>query len=216
MLKTIQEIIEKNLFFDLQEGKVDCDCHDFYCFKILDSHNFYFGYYHRQPDGSWDANDGAYDLTVTETSAGQLSIVDEFDLSDCTAKEEATERFIDYFQTLYQRDYPAAELSECVVNGEEAMAQLKSFVGDRVGALWASQSGEAVAENRDEKRLALVASLPQSLIEMMGCASAEHFVSCYGKLEDAYFEKLVATLKTLHDRKLVADDYIDRLLSKEA
>ena len=42
MRKTVCEIIANNLFFKLQEGEVDCDCDNFYCFKALDEDNFYF------------------------------------------------------------------------------------------------------------------------------------------------------------------------------
>ncbi len=213
MKKTVSEIILKNLFFDLQEGKVDCDSDNFYCFKALDEDNFYFGYYHRTEDGRWEANDGAYDLSVTETNPAQLSVVDEFDLDECATQEEATKRFLDYFATLYLRDYPTRTLSEIVENGGASLRQLEVFVGDRVGKLWAGQTGASVGVFRVDEKLACANQLPIEVLELLGCASAEHFVEAYGRLEEGYYDKLVSALKTLHDRKKIADDYIDKLLS---
>lgn len=210
MRKMVCEIIANNLFFKLQEGEVDCDCDNFYCFKALDEDNFYFGYYHRTHDGRWEANDGAYDLSVTETTPAQLSVVDEFDLDECATAEEATQRFLNYFETLYQRDFPTLRLSECVENGGASLMQLKVFVGDRIGKLWAGQG--AVAEPRTQKRMEQAGELPAEVLELMGCANAEHFVEAYGSLEDGYFDHLITALKTLHDRKKIADDYIDKLL----
>lgn len=156
MQKTVSEIISNNLFFDLQEGRVDCESNDFYCFKALDKDNFYFGYYHKMSDGRWEANDGAYDLSVTQTTPAQLSIVDEFDLEECATKEEATQRFLDYFATLYQRDYPTLPLSACVENGEASLRQLEEFVGDRVGKLWSCKMGYVLEENVEKPTVALI------------------------------------------------------------
>lgn len=211
MIKSLSEIITQNLFFKLQEGEVDCDCSNFYCFKALDNDNFYFGYYHRAESGRWEVSDGAYDLSVTETTPAQLSIVDEFDLDECATKEEAAAKFMDYFATLYQRDFPTKRLGDCVENGEASLRQLSVFVGERIESLWAGESGRSLSARKD---CALVEELPSEVLELLGCVDKDHFLTNYGQLEEAYLNRLVTTLKTLYDRKKIADDYIDKLLSE--
>lgn len=208
-MKTFEEIISQNLLYDLQEGKVDCDCQNFYYFRALDGDRFYFGYYHKTEESWWNACEGVYDLSVVETSEGNLSVLDEFDLMECASKEEASERFFDHFERLYQEDYPLAELTETVVNGESALRQLRAFEGNRVAIMWSIHthgSAVAMAEERQE------ALLPPEVLEMLGCQSHDLFIQRYGKLAATDLDQLVKTLRTLYDRKRIADDYIGKLL----
>lgn len=135
--------------------------------------------------------------------------MDEFDLMECASKEEASERFFDHFERLYQEDYPLAELTETVVNGESALRQLRAFVGNRVAIMWSIHthgSAVAMAEERQE------ALLPPEVLEMLGCQSHDLFIQRYGKLAATDLDQLVKTLRTLYDRKRIADDYIGKLL----